>query len=227
MKIRCSAADSYVGTLLTRLLPLSSPFRVLPQARDGIYPKRSHAYVFQQNCVTIVCPAGAGSSATAPAALVKPSASRSASAFSLVEVVIALGIAAFCLVALLGLFPSGLKSAKSTTDQTAAAGLLANVALDLRGIPAGSNSSSLYGITLPAVGAGSTLSTNFFFAEDGGISDSSASITARYGVLLILSNPTTALTTARIQIYWPPTLSTNSLGNALGVIESVFSINRQ
>ncbi|MCE9543846.1 MAG: hypothetical protein K8R38_10095 [Verrucomicrobia bacterium] len=156
-----------------------------------------------------------------------PRLPSTAAAFSLVEVVIALGIAAFCLVALLGLFPLGLKSAKSTTDQTAAAAFLGNIALDLRGIPAGSNSSSLYGITLPGAVAGLTLSTNFFFNEDGGISSSSSSIIARYGVLLILSNPTAASTTARIQIYWPPTLSTNSLGNALGVIESVISINRQ
>ena len=149
------------------------------------------------------------------------------SAFSLVEVVIALGIAAFCLVALLGLFPSGLKSAKNTVDQTAAAGLLENVALDLRGVPVGSNSSSLYGITLPAVGAVSPITTNFFFNEDGGISGSSSSINARYGVLLTFTNPFSLVTIARVQIYWPPTISTNNLGNALGVIESVFSINRQ
>lgn len=155
------------------------------------------------------------------------SAFRSSSAFSLVEVVLALGIAAFCLVAMLGLLPTGLKSAKNTTDQTAAASLLDNVALDLRSTPAGSNSTPLYAITLPAVGSlGTPTTTNFFFNEDGGYSSTIVGISTRYGVLLTMSNSTSNSTTALIRIYWPPSIPITMLTNALGIVESVITIRR-
>jgi len=141
-------------------------------------------------------------------------------------VVIAIGVAAFCLVAMLGLFPTGLKSVKNTVDQTAAAGYLNAVALDLRSIPLGSNTSSRYGITLPAQGGSSTSTTNFYFNEDGTLTSSSSSVSTRYRVQLSFSNnPATPLVTiAQIQLYWPPTAS---IANALGNLESVITINRQ
>jgi uncharacterized protein (TIGR02598 family) len=149
--------------------------------------------------------------------------SPSHAAFSLVEIVIALGIASFCLVALLGLFPTGLKSAKNTTDQTAAATLLNTIALDLRSTPPGSGNSPLMGIAI-----GNTNTTNFFLTENGVMTNSSTALAVRYGVLLTQSNsPTTNTTTAQIRVYWPPTLSTNRLGSALGIIESVITINRK
>ena len=148
------------------------------------------------------------------------------SAFSLVEVVIAIGVAAFCLVAMLGLFPTGLKSVKNTIDQTAAAGYLDAIALDLSSIPLGSNTSSLYGLTLPARGGSSTSTTNFYFNDDGTLTSSSSSVSTRYRVQLSFSNnPASPLvTSAQIQVSWPPTAS---LANALGNLESVIMINRQ
>lgn len=53
-------------------------------------------------------------------------------AFSLVEVTMALGIAAFCLVALLGLVPVGLNSNRNAVQQTAAASIAASVITDIR-----------------------------------------------------------------------------------------------
>lgn len=145
----------------------------------------------------------------------------------MVEVVLALGIAAFCLVAMLGLLPSGLKSAKNTTDQTAASSLLDNIALDLRNTPSGSNSTPIYGITLPS-GSGSALpAANLFFNEDGTTTTTRAPLSTRYGVLLTISNPTATTTTASIQIYWPPSIPINNLKNAQGIVESVITISRQ
>ena len=170
-------------------------------------------------CLTVVFRGSSQSLGSRPSTL----NSRS-SAFSLVEVVIAIGVAAFCLVAMLGLFPTGLKSVKNTLDQTAAAGYLDAVALDLRNTQLGSNVSPLYAINLPAPGAVSPNATNFYFNEDGTTSSTSASLATRYAVQLTCSNPSSLVTVAQIQIYWPPTAT---ITNALGVLESVITINRQ
>ena len=53
-------------------------------------------------------------------------------AFSLVEVTLALGIAAFCLLAVFGLMPIGVQTNRNTTSQTAAANIMAAVVADLR-----------------------------------------------------------------------------------------------
>ena len=50
-------------------------------------------------------------------------ANHKASAFSLIEVVLALGVVAFALVAILGVFPVGLSSNRTSINDTRAAGL--------------------------------------------------------------------------------------------------------
>jgi type II secretory pathway pseudopilin PulG len=57
------------------------------------------------------------------------------SAFSLVEVVLALGVAGFCLIAAIGLLPVGVQTNKRATSQTAAASIMANVIADMRATP--------------------------------------------------------------------------------------------
>jgi type II secretory pathway pseudopilin PulG len=56
-------------------------------------------------------------------------------AFSLVEVTLALGIAAFCLIAVFGLMPVGVQTNRNATSQTAAANIIAAIIADLRVIP--------------------------------------------------------------------------------------------
>ena len=57
------------------------------------------------------------------------------SAFSLVEVTLALGVATFCLIAVFSLLPVGVQTNRNATSQTAATGLLASVIADLRATP--------------------------------------------------------------------------------------------
>ncbi len=57
------------------------------------------------------------------------------SAFSLVEVTLALGIAAFCLIAVFGLIPVGVQTNRNATSQTAATNIMAAVIADLRATP--------------------------------------------------------------------------------------------
>ncbi|PYI58832.1 MAG: Verru/Chthon cassette protein B, partial [Verrucomicrobia bacterium] len=60
---------------------------------------------------------------------------RSAAAFSLVELTLALGIAAFCLIALFGLVPIGIQTNRNATSQTSATNIMAAVVADLRATP--------------------------------------------------------------------------------------------
>src|SRR5438105_716246 len=54
------------------------------------------------------------------------------SAFSMVEVTLALGIAALSLIVILGMLPASLKTQQASTQQTAANGIISQVAADLR-----------------------------------------------------------------------------------------------
>jgi type II secretory pathway pseudopilin PulG len=79
---------------------------------------------------------------------------RSNCAFSLVEVTLAIGIAAFCLIAIFGLMPVGVLTNRNATSQTAATNIIAAVLADLRATPRASTTSSQFAITL---GTGKTL----------------------------------------------------------------------
>ena len=68
-------------------------------------------------------------------------------AFSLVEVTLALGIAAFCLIAVFGLMPVGVQTNRNATSQTAGANIIAAVVSDLRATPKTSATSSQFAIT--------------------------------------------------------------------------------
>src|SRR5205807_2915078 len=58
--------------------------------------------------------------------------SRASSAVSLAEVAIALGVAAFCLVAVLGMLPVGLKAQQASVQQTVANAIMSQIVDDLR-----------------------------------------------------------------------------------------------
>ena len=73
---------------------------------------------------------------------------RRVHAFSLVEVTLALGVAAFCLLAVFGLIPVGLQTNRNSTSQTGATNIIADVVADLRGTPRCSGQSSQFFITL-------------------------------------------------------------------------------
>jgi len=78
------------------------------------------------------------------------------SGFSLVEVALALGVAAFALIALLSLVPAGIKSTKVAVEEDSALNLLGVIAADRMSTPAGSLS-EVYGlpalVPLPATSA--------------------------------------------------------------------------
>ncbi len=60
---------------------------------------------------------------------------QSTFAFSLVELTLAIGIAAFCLIAVFGLMPMGVRTNRNATSQTQATNIMAAVVADLRATP--------------------------------------------------------------------------------------------
>ena len=63
------------------------------------------------------------------------------SAFSLVEVTLALGVAAFCLIAVFGLIPVSMQTNRNATSQTASTSIIASVVADLQATPTANSTS--------------------------------------------------------------------------------------
>ena len=140
--------------------------------------------------------------------------------FSLVEVVIAVGIAAFCLVVMLGLIPTGLNTNKDSSGETAAANIVRNIFSDLRATAKTNTTTSLYGITFPS-GASPAISTNYW--DDAGATNSSNSILTKYmSTVTVISNSPTL--TVSLLITWPHTALTNT---APGRYEVMTAIDRR
>jgi uncharacterized protein (TIGR02598 family) len=71
---------------------------------------------------------------------------RKTPAFSLVELTLALGLAALCLIAVFGLMPVGVQTNRNATSQTVATNILSSVVSDIRASPPGLTASAKYHI---------------------------------------------------------------------------------
>ena len=136
---------------------------------------------------------------------------RFRSAFSLVELTLALGIAAFCLISLFALMPIAVQTNRNATSQTAATNIIAAVIADLRGTPSGVTPSAQFAINLPANAASpadpppcSGTQTLYFNGEGQAVTVIGAN--SRYRLIVtFVRNPTgaTAPTYAKLNVSWP------------------------
>jgi uncharacterized protein (TIGR02598 family) len=120
--------------------------------------------------------------------------------FSLVEVTLALGVAAFCLLALFGLLPVGLQANQNSISQTAAGSVLSSVIADLRATPKTSLTSPQYDITF---GAAKSL---YFDGEGRLVTPTDPSATPRYRVTITFPpGPAGAFapTFVSLKLTWP------------------------
>jgi type II secretory pathway pseudopilin PulG len=95
---------------------------------------------------------------------------RRVHAFSLVELTVAIGIAAFCLIAVFGLLPVGVQTNRNATSQTAATNILADVIADIRATARATVSatpSQLYVIAIPVSGGSNGVTQTRYFDGDG------------------------------------------------------------
>jgi uncharacterized protein (TIGR02598 family) len=121
-----------------------------------------------------------------------------AAAFSLVEVTLALGIAAFCLIAVFGLMPVGVQTNRNATSQTAANNIVAAVVADLRATPKSSTTCAQFGITF---GTNATL-----YFDGSGQFATSPGANSRYQLDVTWSG-STGLRYADLKVSWPPNVA--------------------
>jgi type II secretory pathway pseudopilin PulG len=155
---------------------------------------------------------------------------QSQAAFSLVEVTLALGIAAFCLIAVFGLVPVGVQTNRNATSQTAATNIIAAVVADLRATPKANTTSTQFCIPF----ATSDTSAPLYFDSTGRCSTDLAGSTSPCGLswtpplntryqLTITWNGSTALPYADVKVTWPAAATP---ANASGSTEMFAAIAR-
>jgi hypothetical protein len=135
-------------------------------------------------------------------------------AFSLVEVTLALGIAAFCLIAVMGIIPVGVRTNRNATSQTAATNLMAAVIADLRATPTTNGTSLQFAIPFGAN------TTRYFDSQAQCACDSSGSqkpnpltrtcsltwspaLQLRYRLDITWRTAPTGLRYADVKVWWP------------------------
>ncbi len=138
-----------------------------------------------------------------------------AAAFSLVEVTLALGIAAFCLIAVFGLMPVGVQTNRNATSQTAATNVIAAVVADLRATPRTSATSSQFAITF------GTAKTLYF--DGAGQFTTSLSANSRYQINVTFPSSPTGLRYADVKVTWPAAATS---ANASGSVETFAAFDR-
>jgi uncharacterized protein (TIGR02598 family) len=141
----------------------------------------------------------------------------SSAAFSLVEVTLALGIAAFCLIAVFGLMPVGVQANRNATSQSAATSILSNVIADLRATPKppAINTSVQYGITF------GTNPPPLYFDGSGQFT-TSLGTNSRYQ-LNVTWYGTSGLRYADVKVTWP---AAATAANANGSVEMFAAFDR-
>jgi uncharacterized protein (TIGR02598 family) len=142
--------------------------------------------------------------------------------FSLVEVTLALGVAAFCLIAIFGLLPLGVQSNQNTISQTAAASVLSSVVADLRATPKASPTSPLYGITF------GTAKLLYFDGEGRSVSPTDQNASARYRVTITFHTSSAgalAPTFASLKVSWPAPIDPATT-TPMGFVETFAAFDR-
>lgn len=141
--------------------------------------------------------------------------------FSLVEVTLALGVAAISLLAIFGLLPIGLQTNRNAIEQTAAVDVLSAVVADLRATPpttprGGITTSSQFRISIPSNPVTASTATTLYFSAEGQ-SSTSLNPDSRYRltVTFLPNGPgSRSATLAELKMTWPAANSTVPDGSA-------------
>jgi uncharacterized protein (TIGR02598 family) len=151
-----------------------------------------------------------------------------AAGFSLVEVTLALGVAAFCLITVFGLIPVALMTQQASVRQTAAAAIISQIVADLRAamrLPPGQQSKQF---SLTGHWAAMASPDQLYFTTDGTfITGSTNQQTAPTNAVFAaavtyLKPPTETTSLADITVTWPAQAAVPT-----GKVETFAAINRQ
>ena len=168
--------------------------------------KMRHLLNLQKKCTFLAPSLGVSGSAVR-----RPAFSFRSSGFSLVEVTLAVGIAGFCLLAIVGMLPVGLSNNKNSINQSAAANLARSIVADLRAakITGSSNQSPQYALVFSTPTAQTT-----YFGEDGTQMSSPAAGGYRSTTTIDTSKIPVPV---KIKITWPAAASEASASEAFEI----------
>ena len=129
-------------------------------------------------------------------------------AFSLIEVVIALGLFAFCIVGIVGLLPIAANSVKSVSIESTANNIAESISGFWQVAPLLATSSANF--TMGNFTVGTTGNQTFYYNNDGSIVPdvTVASLRLIYDVNALSGFPNTF--TVNLTFTWPPNASSNS-----------------
>jgi len=167
---------------------------------------------------------------------------RSGVGFSLVEIVLALGVAAFALIAVMGILPVGIKIQQASVNQTKANAVISQIIDDLRAdvrLPPGQASkaqgqwSNLHG-HWAAVAKPDTLYFTNDVNQTGTVNQSPAPADAVFAATIkYLAPPTVTTSIAKITVAWPaasvtvnPNTQEVDLSKIAGSIDMFAAVNR-
>ena len=160
---------------------------------------------------------------------------RTTAAFSLVEVTLALGVAAFCLVAVLAMLPVGTKTQRVSVEQTKANAIMAEITAFLRAdvrLPPGL-ASKVQGIWANLHGHWANVATpdTLFFTNEAQLSNANSAVPADAAFrarIVYYAPPTPGYTTslAEITVSWPAAVDPTTGGVPEGSVETFVAVNR-
>jgi uncharacterized protein (TIGR02598 family) len=150
--------------------------------------------------------------------------------FSLIEVTLALGVAAVSLLAIFALLPVGVKTNQVAIEQIASTDVLSAVTADLRATPVttprgGATTSPRFGIAIPRNPVAANITTTLYFTTEGQFF-TTLTPASRYCVsLTFLSNGPGARTAtlAHLSVTWP---AAAAVPNAEGTAEWFVALDR-
>lgn len=139
---------------------------------------------------------------------------KSQAAFSLIEVTLALGIAAISLLAIVGLLATGTQTSHTAVEQSAASDIMATVASDLRATPLttprGQAATTIqFALNIPVNPVAAKIATTLYFDDKSQFSNSitaTATFKPRYRLdVTFLPNGTGARTATFVDLRmtWP------------------------
>lgn len=170
----------------------------------------------------------------------KPSSARRrlAAAFTLVEVALALGVASFCLLAVMGLVPLGVNTGQMASDQMVAGSILTHVLADLRATPptappGGAATSLEYSVPIPANTASTASGTpvvRYFGDTAQQFSFAPTLGTSRYRLTatFLPSTGGRSATGVTLLVSWPPRVDPNdaTTGTPTGRVQIFAALDR-
>jgi type II secretory pathway pseudopilin PulG len=175
-----------------------------------------------------------------------PPSTRRITAFSLVEVALALGVAAVCLLVMLGLMPASLKTQQNSIQQTTANLIISQIQAFLRAdvrLPPGQynqvcpnppdpdvpcNWDALHGHWANVAQPPDTLYYTQAARQTGGVNASSPPSDAVFRAKITYNpvGPTGSTSVANIVVSWPAPVDPSAGGVAAGSVSILLAVNR-